>query len=750
MSRAQANKLYTNFSRGLITEASPLAFPEGASFDEKNCDILNTGDRSRRYGFDTSSFLVNATGAVSGKAAGKSYVWREPGKIQDLNFLVIQLDELLYFWKINTTGSGYTIKSFTVDLTTYQLSSFTGDMDENPCQFTSGKGTLYVAHPYMNPIAIDYDDSGSGSISVTEIIIKIRDFIGLDDGLAVDEEPATLTAAHHYNLRNQGWINPESTGSGTSIYSYGLFGGYYTYSYPTATGPIADYHTAKSRYPSNSKQWWTAKDASGDFDPDLLAKVWSGNTRAPRGHFILDAFNKNYTNVSGVSSLTTVAETTRPNTIAFSSGRVFYGHRGTIYFSPILEDSSRAGQCFQEADPTSEDISDLIATDGGSIEIPNAENIVALQPLGGGIVVFAKNGVWSIGSGAAGFTALDYSVTQISDIGTESPLSVVAANNQIFWWSRVGIQALQQSIGQFGPIDGQYDKQNLSDPSIKTFFNALSDAQRNNAQGIFDPATNKVYWLYKNDGDDDYVYKNILIYDIKSGAFVPWSMKAELFNQFIIGAFTSVNFTYTASTTQKTVEPTFVDFIVFSNLYANTYSSQEKLVTGNFTSREYIDFYDEYVNNSALDSGVLDEEVLGEYDSYIISGYEVLEDGMRRKQAPFVGVFFKRIEDSVSLVGNDYVIDEPQSCFMQARWDWTIGSGANKWSSEVQVYRPKMTMFIDTSTLTTNTADYDVIYSRNKVRGSGRAVQFKFSESRQGYGFTLVGWHVFYGAKVNP
>mgnify|MGYP000309479222 CR=1 FL=1 len=746
MSRAKANKLYANFSKGLITEASPLAYPEGASIDEKNCDILENGIRTRRFGFsvDTDLYNISSLGSVK----GKSHVWTEPGKTEELHFLVIQMDEGLYFWKINSDGT-FTSKSFSVDLTTYQLSSYAGSMDATPCQFTSGKGTLYVAHPYMNPISIDYDESGD-SITVSTIYIKIRDFIGLDDGLSVDEEPSSLTAAHHYNLRNQGWVDPEATGSGTTITSYSLYGAPYTYSYPTTTGPIAEYYTAKSRYPGNNKQWWVAKDVNGDFDPALLGSIFFGNTRAPRGHFIVDAFNKDYTAVSGVSSLTAVTESTRPPTIEFSSGRVFYGHRGAVYFSPTLEDSSRAGQCFQEADPTAEDISDLIATDGGVIEIPNAENIVALRALGSGVIVFAKNGVWSIASGAAGFTALDYSVTQISDIGTEAEESIVTADNKIFWWSRIGIQALQQTIGQFGPVDGSYDKSNLSDDTIKSFFNVINDGSRNNAQGEFDPATNKIYWLYKENDEDDYIYRKILIYDLNNQAFVPWELQSTSENYYWTGIFIAPYFSYLPTEGNKTLEATFTQFLCFKNKYVSTTTAEPKLSVGNFFSRQYVDFYTLYVQNEQYEGGSHADEVLALYDSYITTGYEVLEDGVRRKQAPIVGVFFERVEEDIQLSDGSYELTQPQSCFFQAKWDWSSRASSNKWSTSVQAYRPKMTMFVDTSTLEANSADYDVFYSRNKVRGSGRSVQFKFSESRQGYGFKLIGWHVFYEAKTNP
>jgi hypothetical protein len=42
----------TTFVRGLITEATPLTFPENASVDESNCSLERTGLRARRKGIE--------------------------------------------------------------------------------------------------------------------------------------------------------------------------------------------------------------------------------------------------------------------------------------------------------------------------------------------------------------------------------------------------------------------------------------------------------------------------------------------------------------------------------------------------------------------------------------------------------------------------------------------------------------------------------------------------------------------------
>ena len=55
VNRAAANKEYNSFVRGLITEASPLTYPENASIDEENFILNRNGSRRRRQGIDYES-----------------------------------------------------------------------------------------------------------------------------------------------------------------------------------------------------------------------------------------------------------------------------------------------------------------------------------------------------------------------------------------------------------------------------------------------------------------------------------------------------------------------------------------------------------------------------------------------------------------------------------------------------------------------------------------------------------------------
>ena len=50
MPKLVSDKAYLPFTKGLITEVSPLAYPEGATLDEDNIIITRAGERERRLG----------------------------------------------------------------------------------------------------------------------------------------------------------------------------------------------------------------------------------------------------------------------------------------------------------------------------------------------------------------------------------------------------------------------------------------------------------------------------------------------------------------------------------------------------------------------------------------------------------------------------------------------------------------------------------------------------------------------------
>lgn len=720
MPRAVANKTYRTFVKGLITEAGPLTYPENASLDEDNCILYRKGNRSRRLGFDyETDYVLNDLGVALGdfdNYAYQEYKWESVANLSDVNYLVQQVGLTLYFYDMSVEPLSDGLEPFTVDLTPFVTS---GATTPELCQvaMTSGKGLLFVAGSKFEPFYVQYDE-GTGFVAATRIYIQIRDFKGVDDGLANDEEPTTLSELHQYNLMNQGWFEPSNSGAGGTVSYFDRFGSLNSYDGPDIT-PITDYYTEFGRYPPNSKQWWLGKNSTtNNFNPNFIERYYTGNNRAPAGHYILDAFNKDRSAMSGVANIPAEVETERPPTITFYSGRVWYGLNSDIYYSQVIDSKNKAGFCYQEADPTSEDVSDIIATDGGMLPIPEMGKVVKLFPAGAGVMVFATNGIWYITGTTSGFSATDVSVSKIGPIGTESPNSVVEAEGQIFWWSKIGVQAMNPKSGLFGPIDGSFEKVNISELTIQSFYTEdIPEDAKPYVKGIYDPATNTIHWLFRDSTvTGNYQYNRILNYDITLQAFYPWTLGDS--DPKLVGAFTTPRLNDVGNSTK-----TFAKFLCTA-----PNGTFEAFTFGGFDNTNFCDW------ESYDGTGVA-------YTSYIETGYEILEDIMRKKQTPVVYTYFRRTEENYVETDVDgvYETDKPSSCYFQVKWDWASSSTSNKWSTKVQAYRHRRIPTLDEDNPVFDTG-FAVVGTRHKVRGSGRAIQFRFECEEIGKDFDLLGW----------
>ena len=507
-----------------------------------------------------------------------------------------------------------------------------------------------------------------------------------------------------------------------------------------SASPVFKYYNVMGRYPGNNKQWWTAKaDAddgttkAGDFLPKVLATFYNGNNHAPRGHFILNQFRKDRSAISGIPNIPVEETNERPNSVAFFSGRAWFGCQSTVYYSQILNthDITKAGLCYQEADPTAEGISDLIASDGGVVPIPEADHIEALYPLGNGVMVFSRNGVWFISGGNDPFSATNISVSKISPIGTKCPNTIVETNGVIFWWSEIGIQAIQQANGSFGSITGRYDNTNIAEQTIQTFYNEIPDASKHLAKGLLDPRNNIIYWLYSSADNGVPEYDSVLIYDITLQAFYPWKFSRINGGPIVVGLFLDSGYLGTNSSQAITdvLTPVTDSGVVTTDnsslisvrpsaVYYLTEIPYQGLTVAAPVSFDFVDW------KSWNDVGAT-------YDSYILTGYELNNDAMRTKQITYLFAHFGRTE---SLVDGS----NPSSCKFTARWDWAGESNTQKWSTTIEAYRPRSINLTD------------VVVSKNKVRGSGKSVQFRFGTSEPGKTFNLLGWSVGYSGNTQP
>ena len=731
MSRGIANKLYRNFTKGLITEASPLTYPENACQEVDNCVILRKGNITRRFGFDYESGTSSLAGLSYYQSdienyAFNTYKWESVANNADTNFLVVQGGMNIFFYDMSSTPLTSGLKSFSFSLSGF-LAPNTTAAQANACkvQMASGKGYLFIVGEHFEPILVEYLP-GSDAIRTSRIYIQMRDFQGVNDGLANDAEPTTLSAEHNYNLLNQGWYDAKNDGSGPTVSYFDLYGGIGTYNAPAQT-PISSYYSSQSRYPGNNKQWWVAKDSTtGAFDPALLTKFNFGSGRAPRGHFILNAFYKDRTAMSGLSGIPVESRADRPTSVAFFAGRVWYVCGSEVYYSQVLDDKAKAGFCYQEADPTSEDFSDLVATDGGVVSLPEMGRGIKLLPAAGGILVFGNNGIWHISGTAGGFTALDFSTTRVTPMGMDSIDSVVESKDGIYWWGRTGIQALVVQTGAGGT---SFSMETISEQTVQSLFNDVPLENRRYVRGIYDPATNTIQWLYNDTNSLRPVSNRVLLLDLTLGAFYTWSLDPT--GPLLASAYLNPTLVDHQCPYPTSIKKTFIKYFAYvpiSNIYYYVVAENKDYMLRDWNSY-ILDGFD--------------------YTSVVMSGYELLDDAMRKKEQNFIFTYLAKTEVNYVSNGADWEADYPSSCLFQTRWDWADSSTSGKWTNYIETYRHQRIPMVDESNLAFDTG-HSVVVSKNKVRGHGRAVQFRFTSNGRGKNFDLLGWAVPFSGNTNP
>lgn len=518
---------------------------------------------------------------------------------------------------------------------------------------------------------------------------------------------------------------------------------------------IGKYRTDTGKYPSNTQIWFAGKDSSDNFSPALLNKVGFGNTPAPKGHFILKAFDRDYGAVSGITAatFTVLRETdaTRPSCVEAALGRIFYSGtedletQGFLYFSALIGSTGDLERCYQQNDPTSEDFSDLLDTDGGAIQLTNAGKIVALKEFQKGILVFSVAGVWHLRAGDdSGFKATNYIIEKLSDVGCLGRDCVVYAEGDVYFWSDIGIYKVTSD--QFGRIVVQ----SVTSDTIQTFYNNISNIAKKNAIGRYVGRTKQVVWIYKNDDgvvDDDSQRNNILIFDLRLGCFIPHQV-ADGLNNTIVGIFLGGSFN-----TERVED----DIVVNGNPVVRGTDQVYVAVIIDSTADTGLKFVN--MQYGAFDGGGGDGEPSqyfygigfyqmdnpfyldpnGYYPAFVETNNMALGELMRSKQAQYIYTYFNRTEDGYELDEDENIVLANQSsCFVSGKWEWTDSGALGRWSNPQQAYRLSTT-YIPTSVSDSFDYDYSVIKSRLLLRGKGRALRLRF-EGEQAKGFELLGW----------
>lgn len=757
-----------SFVKGLITEASPLTFPDNASLDEDNFVLLRDGSRRRRLGMDylEGEAEVNVVkSAESGELAISSYSWGNAGGIPEKTLLVIQ--------------TGIVVKVFDPDITPLssgQLFTLTvnSSSEEKVFSYANIDGSLVVATGQKEVQVLSWDGS---SVSRSEVSIKTRDLWGVEDvfdgadlfqGQGLTVRPSTLSFAHRYNLRNQTWAQPREPGRSDE----------------DQVDPLDYFTKAGWGYPSNSDNihyalYADAQDSenrTGDqfFREDLINNP-PGSFPSPKGYFVIDAMDRGASRLqeSGklyqnypellfpIPNLPTDRTPGGPSCVQEYAGRVWYGGfsgkveggdsrsprlSSYVFYSKLVRHRSDIGDCYQEGDPTSSESPDLLDTDGGFIKIDGAYNIQALVNVGAGLMVIAENGVWMVKGGSDyGFSANNNMRMKISEHGVQSPGSVVVVDNTVMFWA-------DSAIYHIAPNDfGDYESRNLTQTTIQTLYDDITPIEKFYAQGAYDSYDRKVRWVYKNQpNDEDHVRE--LVLDVTLGAFytntvrsVGTSSLPKIACAVEVPPFRTVESLETVAYNGTPVTQGGDEVV---QEVSRRGSDVRELIYVTLTSLTPIKYTFSAYRDTSFRDWVSENGAGLDAEAYLVTGYLSGGDFLRNKQVPYISFFFNRTETGFEDdgTGNLFPLNQ-SSCLVQSQWSWANSANSNKWGRSFQAYRYRR-LYIPANVSDEFDNGFEVVETKSKLRGRGKVLSLLI-KTEPDRDCQLLGWSMIVGVAGN-
>jgi len=752
---AKLNLERNTFVKGLITEASPLTFPENASIAEDNFVLNRDGSRQRRRGMDYEDGFVKLgvgldfTGFASTAITG--FRWENVDNDPTKTLGVIQIGYKFVFVDGFKDTLSANIKG------ELAITSFAA---QHQTQFATIDGKLIAVNPaFRLPKLISFV---GGVFTETDISLVVRDIWGVTDGLELDERQKPITIQHEYNLFNQGWPT-KKVDVGASL------------EYPHAN------HS--SQFPANNEIWFIAKNASEDYDFNLLDSRVFGTRPAPKGRILLDAFARgatrrtfmtdNYSTTiadsavkslhplpdgasASVTELPLDAELSSVTAVASYAGRIFYSgvdsevsegddntpiYSSTIFFSQVVQNNNDLGKCHTVNDPTSEDFNETLATDGGTFTIPEASRVLRLVNKDTSLVVVAENGIWEVTGPDGVFRADDFSIRQITNIGVTNAQSVVDVEGSLYYWSKAGIYVLSAQ-----DATGRLAAQNITETTIQTLYTEIPSVGRSNAVSRYDSDSRKVSWLYNDSEDYDGIrqkhkYNKELVLDLTLGAFSTNTFGTlETDSSYIAGYLPTGGFSVIKDQQPVTVNGQEVqvngETVVISKDARTKGRSSTKYLTIKPNSVGDVEFTFSLYKDVNFIDWISDDGVGVDAAAYLITGYELFNDSARRKQIPYLTMHFRQTETEMIASGSDFVPDFPSACLVQSQWDFSNHSNSGKFGSQIQAYKLHKHFGVEEGVFNYGKS---VVTTKNRLRGSGRAFSMRV-DTEAGKDLHLYGW----------
>ena len=177
MAKQRAPLEFNSLGGGLITEASPLTFPDNASLDEVNFTINSDGTRSRRLGIELEQDAIQM-------ALGQSYLNGEPDVVSSFLWENVSGENITSLLVVQTSDKIHIFK--TTDTNTSRHRVYQKDLPEFytgvPFSFASVDGTLVIVTGGQEVLTLvaDLSNADLPTFELYQARLTIRDLFGTD------------------------------------------------------------------------------------------------------------------------------------------------------------------------------------------------------------------------------------------------------------------------------------------------------------------------------------------------------------------------------------------------------------------------------------------------------------------------------------------------------------------------------------------------------------------------------------------
>ena len=783
MSNLEGSKNYYTFDKGLVTDSSKLQPTEASCTYIDNINLNPDGSIVRRDGIDyEEDYVLNNTGYTSAGLATKDisvHSWDNVEEDSSYSIIVVRVGSGLYFFNkaTNSISSEKLNGGATLDLL-----EGGGHM-----QSTSILGKL-VLSAHLGGVYILSYDRVLDIVSIQSSLIKVRDTWGVDDGLAITTQPPLgLSEEHRYNLVNQGWreknlltFSPGQPGVSNNF-------------------PYVSYQLELGHYPSNAQvmaQNFDAATGKIRVNPQLSNEMATGGTPAARGSNIIDIFRRGdcraehmlnplntikplidgdsfvlnshyYNGATAINPLLEDRSVGGVAAVASYSGRVAYLLKttssigtdsrspqlgGLVCISQLVDSVENITSCYSEADPTSQDISDIVGTDGMVIRIVGMQNPHQLEEFQDKLLVFADNGVWEISGGTGkDFSGTNIFVRKVSEEGSISADSIVKTTNRVYYWGASSIYYIEQE----GDTRVSISRDMLYKWN-KTFYSTFKFVSKTTVTGIFNSADLKVYWMYNDTPEYTGVYNRrkynrVLSYDLQLEAFTTYTVGDSGVDTPYIAGIIHRSTSASASASAQIIDNNLENII---DSLGNQVVSTETEVSAVDVDGElsFLTFApgdnSEFTFSSIRDTDYIDwktnDGVGVDAEAKLVTFGEILSDGSKKKQATYVNLFMSPVPTGSSLDDDgDLSLDKDNSCLIRAHWGWTEDEDSAKWSPQRQAYRINRLLLLSEE-VDKYVYPYTVVQTKNKIRGRGTSMALEMT-SEPKKGMHVLGTTISYG-----